>query len=160
MAASQPVSQTAQQPLCVGESLSGSSRQALREGADQAQPLGSIRDGYLGSARRRWCPHVGDEVRDREVHLMADSRDHGCRQGVQRSCHDFLVERPQILERTSAARENQQIAVAAPIGECQRLSDLGGRLLPLNRGRVHQNPYGRESSTKYRDDISDRGAAW
>ena len=99
--------QAVQQASNARELLCGCSRQSPGENAQRAEPLGLFRHRQLGSARRCRCPHIGDQVRDREVHLMTDTRDDGRRHGVQRPGDDLLIERPQVLERPAAAREDQ-----------------------------------------------------
>ena len=62
------------------------------------------RDDDLGGGRRRRRAHVGDEVGNRHVGFVADRRDDRHRRPRDRARDDLLVERPEILDRSAAAR--------------------------------------------------------
>ena len=81
------------------------------------------RDGALGRGRRRRRAQVGDEVRDREVGLVADRGDHRNAAGVDRARDRLLVERPQILQRAAAARDDDDVDV----GDRLQLADARRR---------------------------------
>ena len=93
----------------------GASRTAQRRlaSAKRAQPLGAVRHDALGRTRGRRRALVGDEVGDREVHLVADAAHDGNRAGEDGACDRLVVERPQVLERAAAARDDQHVAVPA-----------------------------------------------
>src|SRR3546814_4088868 len=78
----------------------GRARGAKAELADLGQELGANRDGDLGGGGGSRRSHVGGEVAERRVRLVADGgydRDRRAGDGA----NDFLlVERPQILDRS------------------------------------------------------------
>ena len=53
--------------------------------------------------------HVRHEIADGEINLVPDGRDDRNRRFKNRPRHGFFVERPQILQRTAAARDQNQI---------------------------------------------------
>ena len=64
-----------------------------------------------GGRRRR--AQVGDEIADREVGLVADAGDRRDLARGHRARDDFLVERPEILERASAAARSARRRAAS-----------------------------------------------
>ena len=60
---------------------------------------------------RRGCrrAEVGDEIGDRDVGLVSHRRDHRYRHACDRARHHFLVERPQIFDRSAAATDDDDI---------------------------------------------------
>ena len=82
---------------------------APREAVDLDEQLAAHRHRHFGRRRRRRRALVGGEIDQRDVGLVADrgdQRDHAVGRGAH---HDLLVERPEILERAAAARDDQQI---------------------------------------------------
>src|SRR5688500_18201539 len=76
--------------------------QMLRLLLEQSRPLVAIRcRNALGRGRRSWGAHVCDEVGDREIDLVSDAADNRNRTFEDRACDDFLVECPEVFERTA-----------------------------------------------------------
>ena len=67
---------------------------------------------------RRGRAHVGDEVADREVGLVAHARHDRQRRLEHRARDDLLVERPQVLDRAAAARDDQHVDLARARWRC------------------------------------------
>jgi len=114
-----------------------------------------------GRGRRR--AHVGDQVRDREVGLVAHGGDHGQPARVDRARDHFLVEGPQVLERAAAAPDQQHVerrlqrrrhAVRARDGR----GDLRARALALHRYREHADRERRVAPSEHGEDVVQRGA--
>ena len=82
---------------------------APREALDLDEQFAAHRHRHFGRGGRRRRALVGGEIDQRDVGLVADrrdQRDHAVGGGAN---HDLLVERPQILQRAAAARDDQQI---------------------------------------------------
>ena len=75
---------------------------------------------------------------------MADRRDQRDHAVGARADHDLLVERPQVFQRTAAARDDQQIGARNParfrqrVKTADRCRDLFGRAVALHLDRPHQ----------------------
>ena len=78
----------------------------------RSRPFAAIRRDEFRRARRRRCPHVGDEVGNREIDFVSDAAHH--RHAAVDNCarHDFFVEGPQVLERSAAARDDEHVALS------------------------------------------------
>src|SRR5512136_2591838 len=74
---------------------------------------------------------VRDEVGDRDVGLVADRADHGDWTGGDRPREALVIEAPQILEGTAAAREDEHIH--AVLDERERVPQARGRLAALHK---------------------------
>ena len=101
------------------------------------QHLVSGADDKLSRSRRRWRSQVRYEIGDGEVRLVADSRNNRDRR--RRDCprDGFFVERPQIFERTAAAREDDNVRPSG-IGEpAQSAADLLDRSFALHLGGIN-----------------------
>ena len=82
---------------------------APREIGDLDEQVAAHRHRHLGRRRRRRRALVGDEIDQRDVGLVADrrdQRDHALGRGAH---HDLLVERPEVLQRAAAARDDQHV---------------------------------------------------
>src|SRR5438552_18597862 len=85
-----------------------------------------MRGRDLRRLRGRVSVMVGDEVRDRRIDLVTDAgddRDLGRGDGAGK---DFFVEFPQVFERTTAAREENQLGDREAVDVRERLRDLRG----------------------------------
>ena len=109
------------------------------------QQFGAHRHRHFGGRRRRRRAPVGGKIDQRDVGLVADrgnQRDHA---GGRRAHHDLLVERPQVLERTAAARDDDQIrarqrpAFRQRVEAFDRVGDFAGRGLALHAHRPDQH---------------------
>ena len=68
--------------------------------------------------RRRGRAHVGDEVADGEVGLVAHAGHDRQRRREHRARDGLLVERPQVLDRAAAARDDQHVDFARARWRC------------------------------------------
>ena len=82
------------------------------------------RHGQLGGDRWRGGTHVGRELGERHVRLVADADDDRARDARPRPARRLLVERPEVLERAAAAREDDDVGGAAGLRD--RSSARGG----------------------------------
>src|ERR1700737_779620 len=115
-------------------------------------------DHDLRRGRRSWRAEVGDQVADGEVRLVSHSGNRGDGACSDRPRHDLLVKRPQILQRTSAAADENHVVNLPPGEMADRCSDLapGGRTLNphwINLQRQTIEPAGDDIQ-----DVADRGA--
>jgi len=101
--------------------------------AHQLAPVGRG-ERRRGGRRRRSL--VGGEVGDGEVGLVTHAADHRNRRGRHRARDRLVVERPEILDRTATANQQQHLALAPPRGSRQRRDDRCRRVDPLHRRRV------------------------
>ena len=89
---------------------------------------------------------------------MANCRDDRNRGGSDGPNHLLLVEGPQILDRTAAARDDEEVRrVGKPIEPIDRGGDLGRRTLALDRDGPEPDMAG-EAIFKAMKDIADDGA--
>src|SRR6266550_1180231 len=87
--------------------------------------LGRSRVGYdeLRGRRGRRRTDIGDEIGEGDVRFMADPRAHRPRETRQCADERFIVERPELLGRTTPAREYHHIEIA-DLGEAvERVDD-------------------------------------
>src|SRR5438132_14402972 len=112
----------------------------------------------LRRGRRSWRADIGDQVADGEVRLVSHSRNRGNGACRDRPCHDLLVERPQILQRASAAADENHVVNLPPGEMADRCGDLapGGRT--LNPHRINLQRQSVESAGDDIQDVADRGA--
>jgi hypothetical protein len=69
----------------------------------------TIRHCAFGRGGRCGRAQVGNQVRDRNIDLVANGTDHGNRGGCNRSCHDFFVESPQVFGGATAPTHNDDV---------------------------------------------------
>ena len=122
-----------------------------------AKPPG-VRRGHLGRGGRRRRARVGGEVGDGEIYFMpdrADQRQLGCE---NRARHRLGVERMQVFKRAAAARQNQQVGFAPPVGEGEHFNDAGRRFRALHRGRIDHHTRERPAPPQGDADIVQRRA--
>ena len=94
------------------------------------------RHRQLGGGGRGRRAQVGDEVGDREVGLVPDGGDHRHAAGDDGARHRLLVEGPEILQRATAARDDDDVDVVDRLQAPQRRGDRQRRALSLHgRGR-------------------------
>src|SRR6202043_3358982 len=77
--------------------------QALRGARQDLEARVAIGHHQLRGTRGGGGARIGREVRDGEVDLVPDPRDHGQAARAYGARDPFVVERPQILERAAAA---------------------------------------------------------
>ena len=127
--------------------------------AQRAREVVAIGNQQLGRGRRRRCAQVGGKVGDREVGFVADGADHGDRAGADRARHGFVVERPQVLERTATAREQQHVVVPRARGRGEHGDDRWRRFLALHRHRQDVDLDQRIAPAQHAQHVAHGGAA-
>ena len=130
---------------------------AAPQRAELLRQIVAHRDRALGGGRRRRRAQVGDEVGDGEVGLVADRGDHGDAAGEDRARHRLLVERPQVLERAAAARDDDDVDVGDRFQPADRRRDAQRGAVALHR-RGRQQDRDREAAVRDVDDVADDGA--
>ena len=125
--------------------------------------VGAHRHRHLGGGGRRRRALVGGEVDQGHVGLVADrrdQRDHALGRGAH---HDLLVERPQVLQRAAAARDDEQVGPADAAAFRQRVEaadrggDLLGRAVALHLDRPDDD-VAREAVGEAMQDVADHRA--
>src|SRR5262245_6395061 len=92
----------------------------------------------LGGGRRCGRAEVGDEVGDREVHLVAHRRHHRYLRTGDGSRDDLLVESREIFDRPAAAADDDDVDIAQRVEIAERPRDvLGGAVALHLAGRDH-----------------------
>ena len=95
---------------------------------------GAVRHDQRGGRRRRRRAHVGDEIADREIGLVADAGDDGDARLEHGARDDLLVERPQVLDRAAAAARRSARRLRRARWPCAIAArDLGGGAGALHR---------------------------
>ena len=90
---------------------------------------------------------------------MADGADDRNAAGEDRPRHAFVVEAPQILQRTAAAADDQHVAFVAAVGGLDGAHDLHRRFRALHRGGVDDDRQRRIAPLQYLQNIVQRRAA-
>ncbi len=130
---------------------------------DVRDQIGAHRHRHFGGGCWRRRALVGCEVDQSHVGFVADGgneRDHAVRRGAD---HDLLVERPQVLQRAAAARDDQQIRPADAPAFGQRVEavdggrDLLGRAFALHLHRPDDD-VAREAVGQAMQDVADHRA--
>ena len=135
---------------------------ALREAPpvafEQPREIGGIGHEQFRCGRRRRRAQIRDEIGDREVDLMADRRDDRDRARMDRARHRLVVERPEVLERAAAARQQQHVVArgARCFGDDTR--DDRWRLAALHRDREQFDVRERKTPRDHAEHVADRGA--
>ena len=123
-----------------------------------ARELVLPRHDQFGGRRRRRRADVGDEIGDRDVGLVADRRDDRHRRGGDRARDDFLVERPEVLDRPAAASDDDDVDARHAADGAQPARDLAGRAFALHARRADHEVRVRVAPPQHLDDVADRGA--
>src|ERR1700730_3966605 len=134
--------------------------QAQRGARQDLETRVAIRHHQLRGPRAGGGRRIGREVRDGEVDLVPDSRDHGQAARADGARDPFVVERPQILERAAAAREDQHLALGARRGGLQRRDQRRHGSRPLHRRRIDEDPCGRITPREDMQDVAQCGPGW
>ena len=115
--------------------------------------LGDVGHDPLGCVGGRRGPHVGDEVEQRGVRLVAD-RAHDRRPARGHGAHQRLVgERQQVLQRAAAAGDHDHVDLGVGVEPLQRRGDLGHRRRPLHRDLLDPEPDRRPAPATVLDDV-------
>src|SRR2546422_72788 len=83
--------------------------QGVARAVDPRHELGHVRGDELRGCARRGRADIRDEVDDRHVRLMADRAHDGHPGGRDGPCQAFVVEAPQVLERSATARDDDDV---------------------------------------------------
>src|SRR5262249_9596002 len=110
--------------------------------------------------RGRWCwrAHVSDEVSDRDVGLVTDGRDRWHRASADRAGDDFFVERPEILDRSAAAADDNDVYSWHFSDGCHRACNLECRALTLHTRRPNDDVSVAIAAAQDLDDVAHGGA--
>ena len=119
------------------------------------QPCSDVCHRKLRRSGRRGCPQICNEICNRRIRLMSDRRDHRRMTGKDRAGNRLLIKCPQILDRTTAAPDNDYINSKCIQGS-QSCRHTFGCALPLHLRRVKDDPDTRIPPRRYVDDIADR----
>ena len=116
------------------------------------------RDPFADDERRssgwRGRAHVGDEIADREIGLVADAGDDRQHRLEHRARDDFLVERPQILERATAAADDQNIDARVHVRGADRRGNLARGAGALHGRRIQDHGHRRKAARQRRQHVA------
>ncbi len=132
-------------------------RQAPLQVVQALHQLAAVRGQQFGGGRGRRRAHVGDEVGDGYIGLMAHGADDGRDAGGHGAGHDFLVEAPEIFQRAAATGQDQCV-VTLRIGALQGADDLRGGLAALYGGGDQVQLHLRRAAAEHADDVADHCA--
>ena len=133
---------------------------AQREARDPLDQFGADRHRQFGGGGRGRRAQVGGIVAQRRVGLVPDRGDQRDRAARDRAHDRFLVERPQILDRAAAARDDDRSGrgIGPPGASRIEAADRGGNLgrgaVALHLDRPDQHP-GRAAILQPVDDVAD-----
>ena len=131
-------------------------RRSVQSAASEAIQSARGGGGQFGGSGRRGGAHVGAEVGDGEVGLVADAGDDRHAAADDRARHHFFVEAPQVFDRAAAAAHQQHVDFGAPRGAVDGLGDLVGRALALHRARVQHDADVRRAPLERAEDVAQR----
>src|SRR4051794_12095140 len=115
-------------------------------------------DHDLGCRRWRWRAQIGHEVADGEIGLVADRGDRRDGAGRDGARDRFLVERPEIFERSSAAADEDDV-VQLPAREVpDRDRDLSRGISALHADRINLHLQPLEAAPENVEDVANRSA--
>src|SRR5262245_26121729 len=95
-------------------------------------------DDDLRGSTRRWGPKVRNEIADREIDLVADSRDDRLLASHDGTRYTLFIERPQIFHRSTTTGHDDDIHVGAAEA-IDAFHNLKRCCIALNLGRKNQN---------------------
>jgi hypothetical protein len=101
--------------------------------------------------------HVGDEVGDRHVDLVADGRHDRCPARGDRARDDLLVEGPQVLERAAAAADDDHVGARVAVRARKPARDLLGRADALDADGHEDDLAPRETAVDDGHEVAHRG---
>lgn len=133
--------------------------QARVQHAQAVQQVLALRHQQLGGHRRRGRAHVGGEVGQAEVGLVADGRNHRHLRRGDGARQPLVVERPQVFQRAAAAGEDDHVVTLRGLGALQHRHDLLGRAVALHRHRQHLGLGQRETPAEHAEHVAHRRAA-
>ena len=96
---------------------------------------GGVGDGDLGGGRRGGRAPVCGPVGHGGVGLVADAGDHRDARGANRPGQRFALECPEVLERASAAHQQDHVDADGFLRPSQRVDDGTLRAVALHRCR-------------------------
>ena len=143
-------------PTCTRRCAAADARSASR--SMRADELVFRRHDDLGRRRRRGRPQVGNQVRQRDVHLVADGRDDRHRAGRDRPRHGLLVEGPQVFNRAAAAPDDDDVDAFDAPDVAERPRDVGRRGVALDARRRDDHVRVLVAPAEHLEDVPDRGA--
>ena len=100
----------------------------------------AVRQNQLGGRAGRRRPQVSGKVGDGEINLMAHGTDYRQPGGGNGPGEFFLVEGPQVFQRTTAAAQDNQVRVPLRIDINNSGGDFTRRLFSLDGDRVDGQP--------------------
>ena len=150
----------------VGQSIEAGAGIAELGQTRQAEPIGEVvevqRDftgiGYAefaGLAGGQGAV-IGGQVGKRDIDLVANRRDDRQPRTRDGADHDLLVERPEVLEATAAARDHDHAGVRDPVGQLEGGDDLLVRARSLNARRGDQELGATPTTGRDLEQVSDR----
>ena len=113
-----------------------------------------VRHHDLGGSRWSWCAHVGNKIRDREIHFMAHGADDGQRAVGDSARQLLVVECPQVFERAATTADDQHVAFIPANGGLERVDQFAGRRIALHSCRVNNDRHGRETACQHAEDVA------
>ncbi|MCW0466403.1 hypothetical protein NB705_003476 [Xanthomonas sacchari] len=128
-------------------------------GAQARAEIALIGHQQFGGDRRGGRAQVGGEIGQGHVGLVADGRHHrgDCR--GDGACQVFVVERPQVLERTAAAGQQDRVVAAAGVCLAQQRGDLRRGAVALDQARQDVHLQQRHAPAEHAQHVAHRGAA-
>src|SRR5262249_22968556 len=107
----------------------------------------------LGGSGRSRSANIGDKIGNGEIAFMAHAGDDGDGAGGNGARDLFLVKGPQILERTAATRENEDVDKLVPIEVLDGAHDLAGCPFALHAHRIKREVHIVEATAQDADDV-------
>jgi hypothetical protein len=101
---------------------------------DEPELVGDVGDDKLGGVGRGGGAHVGDEVEQRLVLLVADRGDNGRAHHMDGADQRLVRERQQVLDRATTAGDDDHVDLGVALQPRERLHHLGGGALTLHGG--------------------------
>ena len=111
-------------------------------------------DHQFRGGRRRRSAQIRHEIGNRKIRLMPDCGDHRYRAGRNRARDRFLVESPQVFERSASARNNHHFRPSRPAEICEARHHLLRRAVSLHLRRVNTHVAPREPAFQNLENVA------
>src|SRR5579885_1529998 len=125
---------------------------------DLVEQLISSANHELGGGGGRWRAQIGDEIRDSEVCLVADRGDDRRLTGGDGPGDRFFIEGPEILERSAAARQDDDLGPSGAAEVLDAATYLVHGSFALDESGIDPDVKAREPSRKDVQDVLDDSA--
>jgi len=125
---------------------------------DLLKEIAAAGNDQLGRRRRGGSPHIGDEIGDGEVDLVAHGAHNGDARGKDGPGHPLVVEGHEVFQRAPSPGHDDHVNAGRFVEEAEGVDDLAGGLDTLHPYGGHQDIHRGEAALRDVQDVPDDGA--